>query len=63
MISCVSLWFLIWTDAASGSSESWAYGRAEIPYSYTLELPDLYRFNIPKERIAPTAMEILMGFK
>lgn len=51
------------TDAASGSSESWAYGKAEIPYSYTLELPDLYRFIIPKERIAPTAVDIMMGFQ
>ncbi|KAF6018427.1 hypothetical protein EB796_023283 [Bugula neritina] len=47
---------------ASGSSESWAYGSARIPYAYTIELPST-SFVLPRERIAPTAMELLDGFR
>lgn len=46
---------------ASGSSESWAYGRAGFPYAYTIELPDMSNFVIPTSKIAPTAGEWLNG--
>ncbi|KAF6037226.1 hypothetical protein EB796_004463 [Bugula neritina] len=45
---------------ASGSSESWAYSIG-VPYSYTLELPDLFTFVVPTDVIEPTANELLQG--
>jgi len=45
---------------ASGSSEDWALGGAQIPYSYSVELRDTGRhgFLLPRDLILPTAQEI-----
>lgn len=50
---------------ASGATDDWAKGVLDIPYVYTLELPDrgFYGFQLPASRIQGTVAEITRGFK
>ena len=43
---------------ASGTAVDWAYGGADIKYSYTIELRDTgeYGFVLPPDQIIPTAV-------
>ncbi|XP_002731440.1 carboxypeptidase B-like [Saccoglossus kowalevskii] len=49
---------------SSGSAIDWAYGVANIKYSYTLELRDegSYGFLLPEDQIIPTSEETYAGF-
>ncbi|KAK8782959.1 hypothetical protein V5799_015700, partial [Amblyomma americanum] len=44
---------------ASGGSDDWALGEAQIPYAYTVELRDTGRhgFTLPRDQIVPTGEE------
>ncbi|KAI8439559.1 hypothetical protein MSG28_013299 [Choristoneura fumiferana] len=49
---------------AAGTSIDWAYGCANIPYSYMVELRSKeHRFLLPKEEILCTSSEIFCGVK
>ncbi|CAN8024170.1 unnamed protein product, partial [Ixodes persulcatus] len=50
---------------ASGGSDDWALGEAQIPYSYTVELRDTGRhgFTLPRDQIVPTGEETWAGIK
>lgn len=52
-------------DVASGGSDDWALGEAQIPYSYTVELRDTGRhgFTLPRDQIVPTGEETWAGIK
>ena len=53
------------TDSSSGTSRDWAYGIAEIPYVFTVELRDTgdYGFVLPPDQILGTAEETWAGFR
>ncbi|XP_077540980.1 carboxypeptidase B-like isoform X1 [Haemaphysalis longicornis] len=50
---------------ASGGSDDWALGEAQIPYAYTVELRDTGRhgFTLPRQQIVPTGEETWAGVK
>ncbi|XP_049275958.1 carboxypeptidase B isoform X2 [Rhipicephalus sanguineus] len=50
---------------ASGGSDDWALGEAQIPYAYTVELRDTGRhgFTLPRDQIVPTGEETWAGIK
>lgn len=49
---------------AAGTSIDWAYGCANIPYSYMVELRSKeHRFLLPKDEILCTSSEIFCGVK
>ena len=60
VFQCLLIKSIIHVDVASGSSEDWALGGANIPYSYSVELRDTGRhgFLLPRDQILPTAEEI-----
>lgn len=47
-------------DSAAGGSDDFACGDLKIPYSYTIELPDLgsYNFLLPPSFIIPVGNQI-----
>jgi len=49
----------------SGSSDDWAYSKAGVPLSYTIELRDTgtYGFELPANQIIPTGQEIWAAVK
>ena len=51
------------SDVASGSSADWAYARAEIIYSYGIELRDKGQFGflLPAVQIVPSGQETLQA--
>ena len=48
-----------------GGSDDWAAGELEIPFSYTIELPDRggHGFILPASRIESVGEEAFAGFK
>lgn len=59
------MFFLLFEDVASGGSDDWALGEAQIPYCYTVELRDTGRhgFTLPRDQIVPTGEETWAGVK
>lgn len=57
--------FAFLADAASGGSDDWAHGVANIKYAYTVELRDTgdKGFILPKEQIIPSGEETWELFK
>ena len=53
------------TDTSSGTSRDWAFGAANIPYVYTIELRDQggWGFLLPPEQILPTGRETWVGVR
>lgn len=51
--------------AASGATDDWAKGKLNVPYSYTLELPDQGQFGfvLPPNRILFTFDEVQRGIR
>ena len=51
------------TDVAAGITIDWAYGAANVTYSYTPELRDTgeWGFLLPPDQIQPTGEETLAG--
>ena len=58
-----TFWYFWYVDAASGGSDDWAHGVANIKYSYTIELRDTgdHGFVLPKEQIIPTGEETMLA--
>jgi len=52
----------LFSDRASGSSESWMYKIAGFPYAYTIELPNLHNWMLPADQIEPTATAFMTAF-
>ena len=54
----------VMTDAAAGGADDWAYGSANVRYSYTVELRDTgsYGFQLPASQIIPTGKETSAAF-
>ena len=56
---------LYFSDVASGSSIDWAYGAAEIIFSYGVELRDKGQFGflLPPDQILPSGEETLQALR
>lgn len=52
-------------DVFSGSTSDWAYEKAGIPLSYTIEVRDTgtFRFELPEYEIIPTSEEVMAGIQ
>lgn len=58
---------LFYRNAATGASDDYAAGVAEIPLVYTIELPGpgpgLSGFDLPVSQIQPVVTEMFRGFR
>ena len=59
------LYYIIFSDANSGSTKDWAYGFLGVKYAFALELRDTgrYGFALPANQIMPTGMETFAAIK
>ena len=58
-----AIFFFFLSDISSGSSADWTYGKANIKFSYGVELRDTgkYGFILPADQILPSGMETLQA--